>query len=219
MMTESRLTALRNAFISGLVLLAPIGVTWLVVNWLVQTLGGNILSLIFPESIKAHPSMQFMWSVGATLVVLMLITGLGWLSRYVLGQFFAGLAERVIQSIPGINSIYNTVKQVVGTFGSHNKQMFSKVVLVELPRKGVWTLAFLTNKQQGEIQTHLRTEHWTIFVPTTPNPTGGYMLFMPKEDIIELDISVGVAMKMIISGGAVVPPNSDLLTAAYGRGI
>lgn len=202
---ESRLVAFRNAFISGLILLSPIAITWMVFSWLVETVGGAFRPIFFPATLQDHPSLQFVWNVVTMLLVLALITGLGWLSRYVLAQFFTGLAERFILSIPGINTIYTTVKQVVDTFGSQSRHVFSKVVLVEYPRKGIWTIGFLTNKTQGGPQKMLPVETWAVFVPTTPNPTSGFLLLVPKDELIELDISVGDGMKMIISGGAVQP--------------
>lgn len=203
---ESRLIACRNAFFSGLILLAPIAITWMVFSWLVETVGGAFRPIFFPATLQDHPSLQFLWNVITMLLVLVLITGLGWLSRYVLAQFFTGLAERFILSIPGINTIYTTVKQVVDTFGAQSRHVFSKVVMIEYPRKGTWTVGFVTNKTQGEPQKKLPVETWAVFVPTTPNPTSGFLLLVPKDEVIELDISVGDGMKMIISGGAVQPP-------------
>lgn len=200
---------MRDAFISGILLLAPVAVTWMIFSWLVETLGGSIRPLLIPDSMLSHPTMKFLWNLVLMLCVLALITGFGWLSRYFLGQYFTVLADRLIQGIPGISAIYNTVKQVVDTFGSQKSHMFSKVVLVEFPRKGAWTIAFLTSRQQAEPQARLGTEHWTVFVPTTPNPTGGYMLILPKNEVIELEMSVGDAMKMVISGGAVIPPGKS----------
>ena len=126
-------------------------------------------------------------------------------SSYVFGKYFLSVGERAIQRIPGVGAVYNSVKQIVATFGTQNRNLFSKVVLVEFPRKGVWTLGFLTNKQQGEAQSLTGAETWTVFVPTTPNPTSGFLLMLPKHEITELEMSVGDGMKMIISGGAVVP--------------
>src|ERR1043165_5506187 len=150
-------------------------------------------------------TLPFFWDVAATIVVLLLVTALGYLSHYVLGKFFLSLGERALQRIPGVGAVYNSVKQIVATFGSQ-KNTFSKVVLVEFPRKGVWTLGFLTNKAQGEAQAVVSTETWTVFVPTTPNPTSGFLLMLPRHEVIELEMSVGDGMKMIISGGAVMPP-------------
>ncbi|MFT3780661.1 MAG: DUF502 domain-containing protein [Nibricoccus sp.] len=202
----SRFTRLRNAFLSGFMLLAPLFVTCWVFVLLFENIGGffrPLLQQFVPEELR---KLDIIWNILATLIVVIAITLLGYLSRYVLGKYFGGLAERFIQTIPGVSGVYNTVKQLVATFSSQNRNLFSKVVLVEFPRKGAHTIAFLTSKTQGEAQARAGKELWTVFVPTTPNPTGGYMLLLPKEEIIELDMSVGDGMKLVISGGAVVPP-------------
>jgi len=147
-----------------------------------------------------------LWNILSTLIVLVLITGLGWLSRYVLGQYFGGLAERFILGIPGVNTVYTTVKQLVDTFSTQNRNLFSKVVLLQYPRPGVWTIGFVTSRTQGEPQEKIGGEVWSVFVPTTPNPTSGFLLLLPRSELVELEMSVGDGMKMVISGGAVVPP-------------
>jgi len=149
--------------------------------------------------------LSIVWNVLATVIVLVLITALGFLSRWVLGQYFGGLAERFIHSIPGVNTVYNTVKQIVDTFSSQHRNLFTKVVLVEFPRPGSRTIGFLTNRAGGEVADRAG-ELWSVFVPTTPNPTSGFLLLVPRRDIIELDMSVGDGMKMLISGGAMIPP-------------
>jgi uncharacterized membrane protein len=206
---SSRLTTLRNAFLTGLALLAPLAVTFFVFSWLVDAIGGRFRPFFFfavPETLREHPSLSVVWDVLATLLVLSLVTLFGYVSRYVLGRFFGQLTERFIQNIPGVSAVYSTVKQIVGTFSAQNRNLFSKVVLIEFPRKGTWSLGFLTNRTQGEPQLRTVQDVWTVFVPTTPNPTSGFLIMLPKEDIVELEMSVGDGMKMIISGGAVVPP-------------
>lgn len=209
MTASSRLTSLRNAFVTGLVLLAPLAVTWLVFSWLTEKVGGSfrpVFSFFVPDNLLSHPSLDLVWNLLATLTVICLVTLLGYISRYVFSHFFGQVAERIIQSIPGVGTLYNTVKQIVETFGSQSRNVFSKVVLVEFPRKGVWSIGFLTSKAQGEPQARTTEEVWSVFVPTTPNPTSGFLVLFPKRDILELDMSVGDGMKMIISGGAVIPP-------------
>ncbi len=205
----SKIESLRNAFFSGLILLAPIAVTWMVFSWLVDTVGGSVRPYLFPDSLQSHPLLQFGWNILAMFLVAALVTGLGWLSRYVLGRFFAGLAERFVLSIPGINTIYLTVKQVVDTFGPKKRNLFSKVVLLEYPRRECWTIGFVTNTSHSGPQSLLPQECWTVFVPTTPNPTGGFMLIVPTKDLVVLDMSVADGMKMVISGGTVLPPTAD----------
>jgi uncharacterized membrane protein len=208
-MAETRLASLRNAFFTGLLLLAPIAVTWLVFSWLVEKVGGGFRDIFFfyvPATLRNHPSLGAVWDILSTLIVLVLVTLLGYVSRLFLGRYFGGVAERFIMGIPGIGTVYNTVKQIVDTFSSQNRNLFSKVVLVQFPRAGMYSIGFLTNKAQGEPQAKTAEEVWTVFIPTTPNPTTGFLVMLPKSDIIELEMSVGEGMKTVISGGAVVPP-------------
>lgn len=203
---KSRLVTFRNAFLSGALLLAPLWVTVWAFRAIIGFVGGTFRPLYehyLPDSLQ---NIDFVWDLLATGGVVLIVTALGFLSNYVLGKYFLSVGERAIQRIPGVGAVYNSVKQIVATFGTQNRNLFNKVVLVEFPRKGVWTLGFLTNKQQGEAQTLTRGESWTVFVPTTPNPTSGFLLILPREEIIELEMTVGDGMKMIISGGAVVPP-------------
>jgi len=203
---NSKLITFRNAFISGALMLAPLIVTIWAFATIIDKVGGTFRPIYqdyLPQSLQRIP---FFWDFLATIVVLLMVTGLGYLSHYVFGKFFLSMGERAIQRIPGVGAVYNSVKQIVATFGSQNRNLFNKVVLVEWPRKGVWTLGFLTNKTQGEAQSAIGPEMWTVFVPTTPNPTAGFLLILPRHEIVELEMSVGEGMKMIISGGAVMPP-------------
>ncbi len=208
-MNKRLLHSVRNAFISGLLTLAPLAVTWYVFSLLVEGVGGGFRRYFFffvPGSLLDNAVLVRVWNVLATVIVLVMITALGYLSRYFLGQFFGSLAERFIQSIPGVGTVYNTVKQVVDTFSTQNRTLFSKVVLVQFPRAGAYTVGFLTAKATGELQDHVAEDLWAVYVPTTPNPTSGFLLLLPKREIFELDMSVGDGMKLVISGGTVVPP-------------
>ena len=202
----SKFITLRNAFLSGVLLLAPLVVTIWAFTKIIDVVGGTFTPLFLkrlPASFQEHP---LLWDLVATVVVLLLVTLLGYLSHYFFGKFLLKIVERFVQNIPGVGAVYNSVKQIVTTFGSERKNLFNKVVLVQFPRAGCWTLGFLTNKTQGEAQTRAGTEMWTVFVPTTPNPTSGFLLIVPRGEVVELEMNVGDGMKMIISGGAVVPP-------------
>ena len=195
-------------------MLAPLIVTVWAFKLIIDVVGGTFRPLygnLLPEPLQRIP---LFWDFLATLAVVMLVTGLGYLSSYVLGKYFLSAVERAIQRIPGIGTVYLSVKQIVATFGTQNRNVFSKVVLVEFPRKGIWMLGFLTNKQQGEPQTLTGTETWTVFVPTAPNPTSGFLVVLPRHEVVELEMSVGDGMKMIISGGAVVPTWPPVQNAA-----
>jgi uncharacterized membrane protein len=204
--TRSRFITFRNAFLSGALLLAPLWVTIWAFLAIIDKVGGTFRPIYqdyLPASLQRLP---FFWDFLGTIAVILLVTGFGFLSNYVLGKYFLSVGERAIQRIPGVGAVYHSVKQIVATFGSQNRNLFSKVVLVEYPRKGSWTLGFITNKTQGEAQASVGPDTWTVFVPTTPNPTAGFLLFLPRQDIVELEMTVGEGMKMIISGGAVMPP-------------
>lgn len=206
--TISRYVAIRNAFFSGLILVAPLCLTIWVFSKIIDFVGGTFkpLFLVFvPEGLRDRQGLDAVWSILATLIVMALVTLLGYVSRYVFGKFFFSIGDRFVQTIPGVNAVYNTVRQIVNTFSSQSRHMFNKVVLVQFPRDGCWTIGFLTNTVQGEAQAKAGPDVWTVFVPTTPNPTSGFLLMLPKSEIVELDMPVGEGMKMIISGGAVVP--------------
>ena len=173
---------------------------------IVDVVGGTFRPLYESHLPAPLERIPFLWDFVATIVVVAIVTTLGFLSNYVFGKYFLSIGERAIQRIPGIGAVYNSVKQIVGTFGTQNRNLFNKVVLVEFPRKGVWIIGFLTNKMQGEAQSRAGSDCWTVFVPTTPNPTSGFLIILPRHDIVELDMTVGDGMKMIISGGAVIPP-------------
>jgi uncharacterized membrane protein len=204
----SRYVTLRNAFFSGVILVAPLCLTVWVFAKIVGFVGGTFKGVFFlfiPVALRDRPGLDTVWEILSTLIVVALVTLLGYVSRYVFGKFFFSMGDRFMQTIPGVSAVYNTVRQIVNTFSSQSRHMFNKVVLVEFPRKGCWTIGFLTNTVQGEAQSKTDADVWTVFVPTTPNPTSGFLLMLPKADIVELDMPVGDGMKMIISGGAVVP--------------
>lgn len=200
------LTKLRTGFVAGLVLLAPIGITVFVFAWVFKKSGGVLRPLFqryLPEWINAD---NIIWDILSTLVLIALITLLGLVSRYVMSRWFLKFVDRLIRSIPGVSSVYGAVKQIIDTFSTKNKNVFSKVVLVQFPRKGMYSVGFLTNEMVGEVQEKTKEQVSAVFVPTTPNPTTGFLIMLPKEDIIELDMTVGEGMKMIVSVGAVAPP-------------
>jgi uncharacterized membrane protein len=204
--TESRLVTFRNAFISGALLLAPLIVTVWAFAQIIALVGGTVRPLFFDRLPATLRDLPFLWDVVSTISVVLIVTALGYVSRYVFGKFFVSIGERFMLSIPGVSAVYNTVKQIVDTFGTQNKNLFNQVVLVEFPRPGIWAIGFLTIKTQGEAQAKTAEEVWTVFVPTTPNPTSGFLILFPAREITPLEMSVGEGMKMIISGGAVVPP-------------
>ena len=212
----SRYETLRNAFFSGVILVAPLALTIWVFSRVINFVGGTFIAFFIPDRLRNTPTLEAGWDIMATLIVMILVTALGYVSRYVFGKFFFSIGHRFMQGIPGVSAVYNSVRQIVNTFSPQSRHLFNKVLLVEFPRKGCWTIGFLTNTVQGEAQMKTQEEVLTVFVPTTPNPTSGFLLMIPRRDAVELDITVGDGMKMIISGGAVVPPWPPVDGAAAG---
>jgi uncharacterized membrane protein len=209
-MAETRLTSLRNAFLTGLVLVAPFVVTIWALRLVISFVGGSITPLFtpyLPDALNHLPNL--VWDVTTTVIVLSLIAALGYVSRLLLGQWVGMLAERFIQGIPGIGGFYNSVKQFIDTFGTKDRAQFSKVVLVQFPRAGAYTIGFVTNTTRGEPHHRLQGDHWAVFVPTCPSPVNGFFMYLPTAELIELDMSVGDGMKTVISCGAVLPNWSD----------
>ena len=211
---------IRNAFISGLVLLAPLGVTIFVVNLLRTKIGAPvskpIRAFLFRQIETIPEWLNTIIEYSAILVVILIITVLGFLSNYFLGKLLVRSTERIIHAVPFLNTVYRTVQQIVETFSKQQKAIFQQVVLVEYPRKGVYVVGFLTSRAKGEVQQITHSELLNIFVPTTPNPTSGFLLMVPENEIIYMQMSVGDGMKLIVSGGAVTPPTPQMFAHETG---
>lgn len=201
--------SIRTAFITGLVIILPLGVTGLVIGIILDKIGNPASELFFrfiDSNIRDMPSVGISLQVLSLIIVFTIITILGFGSRIFIGQFLFNSFEKVVTRVPFINLIYNTVKQIVDTFSKQQKAIFQETVLIEYPRKGIYAVGFLTNRAKGEIQELTGADLVNVFVPTTPNPTSGFLLMLPKEDVIPMKMSISDGMKLIISGGAVVPP-------------
>jgi uncharacterized membrane protein len=195
---------IKRYFITGLLIWVPLVITGWVLSLIVSTLDQSLRLL--PETV--HPQHLFgfaMPGVGAILTLLIIfLTGL--LAANFIGQKLVVWWEKLLARIPVVNSVYNSVKQVSDTLFSPNGNAFRKALLVQYPRQGCWTVAFLTGQPGGDIMNHLQGEHVSVYVPTTPNPTSGFFLMMPASEVVELDMTVDEALKYIISMGVVAPP-------------
>lgn len=199
---------LRNSFFAGLVVLIPLGITILVFNFLIQKIGAPASELFFgffQSSWRNYSFINGLLNGISTLIVVGLITILGVLSNYFLGRWFIKTTEKILHKLPFINVVYKTAKQIVDTFAEQNKALFQKVVLVQFPKAGTYAIGFLTGVCKGEVQEKTKETVCNVFVPTTPNPTSGFLVLVPEKELIYLSMSVGDAMKLIISGGAVTP--------------
>lgn len=196
---------MKRYFITGLLIWVPLGITAWALKFLISTMDQSLLLL--PNSL--HPETLvgvYIPGMGAVLTLLVVfLTGLA--TTNIIGQRLVVFWEGVLWRIPVVKSIYYGVKQVSDTLFSSQGEAFRKALLVQYPRQGSWTIAFMTGSPGGDVVNHLKGEYVSVYVPTTPNPTSGFFLMMPRSDVIELDMSVDAALKYIISMGVVAPGN------------
>ncbi len=195
---------IKKYFITGLLVLVPLVITIWVLTALIDLLDQSLTLL--PESWQPINLFGFhIPGLGALLTLLIiLVTGL--VATNIFGQQLIRWWEKLLNRVPVVKSIYYSVKQVSDTIFSDSGNAFRKALLVQFPHQNTWTIAFLTGTPGGDVRSHLSTEHISVYVPTTPNPTSGYFLIVPKSQAIELDMSVDEALKYIISMGTVSPP-------------
>lgn len=194
---------MKKYFITGLLIWIPLAITGMVLAWIVGTLDQVILWM--PQQLQPRAVFGFNVPGLGVIVTLLIIFLTGLVGANVLGQRLVRYWEVALSRIPVVKSIYYSVKQVSDTLFSSNGQAFRKALLIQYPREGSWTIAFLTGKPGGAAAGHLHGDYVSVYVPTTPNPTSGFFLMMPKADVIELDMSVDEALKYIISMGVVAP--------------
>ena len=192
---RSFLTKIRNYFITGIVVLIPIGITVYFTLFLI-----SISSKILPNEINPNHYLPYNIPGLEILISLFLITFIGWLSLSFLGKKFLNIFNNLLKKIPILRTIYSAIGQMTETF-TKNDAKKKNVVLVEYPRKGSWAVGFATKENSGQISDKTKRELINVFIPTTPNPTSGFLLMFPKEDIIYLDLTFEEASKFIVSAG------------------
>ncbi len=195
---------IKRYFITGLLIWVPLVITGWVLSLIVNTLDQSLRLL--PSSVHPQTLVGFAIPGAGAVLTLAMIFLTGLLAANFIGQKLVVWWEKFLARIPVVNSVYNSVKQVSDTLFSPNGNAFRKALLVQYPREGSWTVAFLTGAPGGDIVNHLSGEHVSVYVPTTPNPTSGFFLMMPAKDVVELDMTVDEALKYIISMGVVAPP-------------
>ncbi len=197
---------MRKYFITGLLVLVPLAITLWVLNLIIGTMDQSLLLL--PERWRPQALFGFAIPGLGTILTLLVIFLTGLATRNFVGNQVVLMWESILIRIPVVKSIYSSVKQVSDTLFSSSGNAFRKAVLVQYPRAGSWTIGFLTGTPGGDVRNHLQGDYVSVYVPTTPNPTSGFFLMMPREDAIELDMTVDAALKYIVSMGVVTPEQS-----------
>ena len=192
---KSFFSKLRNNFIAGIVVLIPIGITLYLTIFLIRV-SGNII----PKEINPNNYLPFNIPGVEILMALLIITITGWLSLSFLGKKFFEYFNNILKKIPILRTIYSAIGQMTESFAKPDNNQKS-VVLLEYPRKGVWAVGFATKENEGMIKNKVKEEIINVFVPTTPNPTSGFLLMVPKKDLIYLDVTFEQASKFIVSAG------------------
>jgi uncharacterized membrane protein len=202
----------RKYIVTGLLVWLPLAITVWVLSWLLGVLNGmfawllGVAQAVLPAS--AQGAIEALAKIPGLGVIVMLVGLLltGMFAANMIGQWWVHQWHRLMAQIPIVKSIYSSVKQVSDTLFSSSGNAFREAVLVQYPRQGAWTIAFVTGKPGGEVVDHLPGDYVSVYVPTTPNPTSGFFLMMPRADVVALKMSVDEALKYVISMGVVAPP-------------
>ena len=201
---------LRASFLTGLVVIAPVGLTlwliWSVVGWI----DGLVLPLV-PSTIQPEHYIGINLRGVGVIIFLIFTIVVGWVAKGLIGRSMIHFAEGLVNRMPVVRSIYSGIKQISETVFAQSEKSFEKACLIQYPRKGIWAIGFVSTTAKGEVAARADTSGQLVgvFLPTTPNPTSGFLLFVPEEDLIELDMSVEEAAKLVISAGLVYPNGKD----------
>ena len=207
-------------FLAGLAIVLPAVISIAVVVWLFGTVANITDTLLFflpremTHSRQGDGPMAWYWSLMALALAIFLIGAVGLLARNYFGKRMIEWVDAALLRIPLLNKVYGTMKQVNDAFSSGNKTSFRTVALVEYPRLGLYSMGFITGEQQGEAQAKLPEKVVCVFIPTTPNPTSGFLLLVPEDKVIKLEMSVADGIKYVISLGAIVPEHHPLARRA-----
>ncbi|MDX2485415.1 MAG: DUF502 domain-containing protein [Pseudodonghicola sp.] len=201
---------LRGAFFTGLVVISPVGLTiwliWSIVGWI----DGMVMPLV-PQQMRPDQYIGINLRGVGVIIFLLFTIVVGWVAKGIIGRSLINFGERLVNRMPVVRSIYSGIKQISETVFAQSERSFEKACLIQYPRRGIWAIGFVSTVAKGEISERAETggRLISVFVPTTPNPTSGFLLFFPEEDVIELDMSIEDAAKLVISAGLVYPNGKD----------
>lgn len=204
--TSAPKSRLRRYFLAGILVTAPISITIYLTYVFLTFIDSKVAGFLPREWYSALYGGTTFPGIGL-LIALVFFTIIGWLTTNYFGRLFIKISEYFVDRMPVIRTIYSATKQIFETIMASQSTAFRDVVMIEYPRKGIWTLGFVTGVAKGEVQDVTEDEVINVFVPTTPNPTSGFLLFVPKSDLRYLDMSVEDGIKMVISTGLITPPH------------
>ena len=196
----------RAYLLAGILVTAPVAIT-LYLAWAVVDLIDNSVTKLLPEQYNPGNYMPFSVPGLGVVIVIVTLTLIGAFTAGVIGRLVIRAGEGVLARMPIIRSVYGAIKQIMETVLANQSAAFREVVLLEYPRRGIWTLGFISGQTQGEVQNLTADDVVNVFVPTTPNPTSGFLLFVPRSDLHVLEMTVEEGIKMVVSGGIVTPPD------------
>jgi uncharacterized membrane protein len=196
---------LRAYFLAGIVITAPISITFYL-TWLFIRFVDSRVTPLIPAKFNPETYLPFALPGLGLVVIVVALTLIGMVTAGFFGRLIMRFYEGLLARMPVLSSIYNAIKQIIETVMAQQSGAFRQAVLVEYPRRGIWAVGFLTGTTRGEVQQRTEEELINVFLPTTPNPTSGFLLFVPRKDIVALEMTVEEALKMVISGGIVTPP-------------
>ena len=191
---------------AGVLVTAPISITFYLAWLFVTFIDAQVRGMVPP---RFHPETYLPFTIpGVGLILIMVVLAvIGWLTAGFLGRMIVKLQDRLLAGMPVVRNVYGAVKQILESVLAQQSSAFREVVLIEYPRRGMWVIGFITGRTEGEVQNLTEDEVINIFLPTTPNPTSGFLLFVPRRDMIKLDMSIEEGIKMVVSGGIVTPPD------------
>ena len=213
----SFIAAARNNFLTGLIIVAPVVITIYLTWTIIEFVDARVVPLV-PEVYNPRTYIEYDIPGFGLFIFLVFTTVVGYFTKNLFGRQLIRMAEGWVDRMPIVRTIYNALKQIVETILSQSNTSFQKACLVEYPRRGIWAVAFVSTQTKGEIPVKTdEPEMVSVFLPTTPNPTSGFLLFVPAADVIELDMTVEEAAKLVISAGLVSPPTKEEREAAARR--
>ncbi len=200
---------IRAYFFTGILVTAPVSITFYMAYKIILWIDAGVGRLLPPQLKTYYNDLPFTIPGLGVVVLIVSMIVIGMFAAGFVGRFFIRLGDWIVKKMPVVSTVYSLLKQVFETFLSNKNQAFSQVVLLEYPRKGIWILGFVSTETGGEVKKIMNKEMLNVFIPTTPNPTSGFLIFVPKEDVVFLQMTVEEGLKFVISGGIVAPQEDE----------